>query len=92
MAPPSVTPAPRAETAGLQRQLAELWAPVLGLPAASIGPGADFYELGGDSLAAARVFTRVRKQLGVGITLDQLHQVRTIEAMAEFVAAAEAAQ
>jgi amino acid adenylation domain-containing protein len=89
IAPPATMPAPRAETAGLQRQLAELWAPVLGLAAADIGPADDFYELGGDSLAAARIFTRVRKQLGVGITLDQLHQVRTIEAMAEFVAGAK---
>jgi pyochelin synthetase len=84
----AVTPVPPAPTAGLQRKLAELWAPVLGVPAADIGPAADFYELGGDSLAAARIFATVRKQLGVSITLEQLHQVRTVQTMAAFVAAA----
>lgn len=76
-----------AQAAGLLGELAGLWAPVLRVPAADIGPDADFYDLGGDSLAAARVFTSVRKRFGVGITLDQLHQVRTVRAMAEFVAA-----
>ena len=89
MTPPAAAAAtPAAQTSGLQRELAEIWAAVLDLPATDIGADADFYQLGGDSLAAARIFTRVRKQLGVGITLDQLHQVRTIRALAEFVAGA----
>jgi acyl carrier protein len=79
------------QAAGLQRKLAELWAPVLDVPAADIGATTDFYDLGGDSLAAARIFTMVRKQFGVGITLDQLHQVRTVQAMAAFVSAAAGA-
>jgi pyochelin synthetase len=76
------------QAVGLQRELAGLWAPLLQVPAADIGPDTDFYDLGGDSLAAARIFTVVRKRFGVGITLDQLHQVRTVRAMAAFVAAA----
>lgn len=79
------------ETEGLQRQVRELWAPVLRVPTADIGTTTDFYDLGGDSLAAARIFTAVRKQFGVGITLDQLYQVRTIARMAAFIAAAGAA-
>lgn len=86
----SATAAPTEQTAGLQRRLAELWASVLRVPAADIGPAADFYDLGGDSLAAARIFTMIRKQFGVGITLDQLYQVRTIQAMAAFVDASGA--
>lgn len=85
------TAAAAGETEGLQRQVAELWAPVLGVPAADIGPATDFYDLGGDSLAAARIFTAVRKQFGVGITLDQLHRVRTLASMAGLIAAAGAA-
>jgi pyochelin synthetase len=78
------------QATGLQRELAGLWAPVLQVPAGHIGPDADFYDLGGDSLTAARIFTSVRKRFGVGITLDQLHQVRTVRAMAAFLAAAGA--
>ena len=59
--------------------------------AADIAPGTDFFDLGGDSLAAARIFTAVRKQFGVGITLDQLYQVHTIKGMSAFIAAAGAA-
>jgi amino acid adenylation domain-containing protein len=93
MAPHAAAQGPGAaagETAELQRKVAELWAPVLRVPAADIGPATDFYDLGGDSLAAARVFTAVRKQFGIGLTLDQLHQVRTIAEMAGFLAAAGA--
>jgi pyochelin synthetase len=98
MAPPATAPAATAgvtalagETDSLRRQVGELWASVLRVPAADIGTATDFYDLGGDSLAAARIFTAVRKQFGVGITLDQLYQVRTIQAMAGFIAAAGAA-
>jgi acyl carrier protein len=79
-----------AKISDMQRKVAELWAPVLRVPAADIGPGTDFYDLGGDSLAAARIFTAVRKQFGIGITLDQLHQVRTTAQMAGFLTAAGA--
>jgi len=73
------------DDAGLQRKLAELWVPVLRVAATDIGPGTDFYDLGGDSLAAARIFTAIRKQFGVSITLDQLYQVRTVQAMARHI-------
>jgi amino acid adenylation domain-containing protein len=91
--PPAATSeaAPSDEAVGLQRRVAELWASVLRVPAADIAPGTDLFDLGGDSLAAARIFTAVRKQFGVGITLDQLYQVHTIRAMAGFIAAASTA-
>ncbi len=67
---------------GLEREVAELWAGVLRVDPAGIGPGTSFYDLGGDSLAAARVCTGVRKRFGVSITLDRMYEVRTIAAMA----------
>jgi acyl carrier protein len=47
---------------------------------------ATFYDLGGDSLAAARVLAEVRKLFHVTIPLDQLYEVRTVRAMAARVA------
>jgi acyl carrier protein len=47
-----------------------------------------FYDLGGDSLAAARLLTEVRKHYRVTIPLDQLYEVRTVRAMAARVLAA----
>jgi pyochelin synthetase len=66
--------------------LIELWASVLKLPPASIEPGSDFYDLGGDSLAGARILTGVRKQFGVTITLDRLYELRVVAEMAAAIA------
>ena len=75
------------EPTDIERQLIEVWAAVMRIPAESIAPESSFFELGGDSLAAARVFTRVRKQFGVSITLDRLYDVRTVQAMAACIEA-----
>jgi pyochelin synthetase len=74
----------------LEQELGQLWAQVLRIPVASVDPSSDFLELGGDSLAAARVFTGVRKRFGVSITLDRLFSVRTIRAMAACIEAGQA--
>ena len=78
------------EHSELETQLIALWASVLRLPAASIAADADFYDLGGDSLAGARIFTGIRKQFGVSITLDRLYDLRHPYAMAAAVAEAGA--
>jgi amino acid adenylation domain-containing protein len=78
-------PAPDSE---LERKVAELWSSVLGLP--GVDATSNFYDLGGDSLGAARVLAGVRKRFGVGLTLDQLSQVETVRAMAARIAAAQA--
>jgi acyl-coenzyme A synthetase/AMP-(fatty) acid ligase/acyl carrier protein len=76
-----------AETAELERSLRTLWAAVLRISEDVVTRDADFYDLGGDSLGAARILTGVRKQFGVGITLDRLHEVQTVRAMAARIAA-----
>jgi amino acid adenylation domain-containing protein len=72
-------------TTRLETELIALWASILRTPPESIGPDVDFYDVGGDSLAAARIFTGLRKQFGVSITLDRLHEVRTVRAMATWI-------
>ena len=74
----------------LEQELAGMWAAVLRVPEGSIPPDLDFYELGGESLAAARILTKVRKRFGVGITLERMHEMRTVRAMAAHVEAAAA--
>jgi pyochelin synthetase len=70
----------------VERELAGLWGSILRV--AEVDPDGDFYDLGGDSLAAARILTGVRKRFGVSITLDRLHEVQTVRAMAACVEAA----
>jgi hypothetical protein len=47
--------------------LAEIWADVLARQ--RIGLGDDFFELGGDSLAATRMFARINQSFGTNLTL-----------------------
>ena len=82
---PATTPAPAvpppvAAPSDVEEQLRELWRSILKVP--DVALDASFYDLGGDSLAAARVLTDVRKRFAVTIPLDQLYEVRTVRAMA----------
>jgi pyochelin synthetase len=72
--------------AEIESQLIDVWASVLRVPPESIGSDSDFYDLGGDSLAGARVFTGVRKRFGISITLDRLYELRIVREMAARIA------
>ena len=69
----------------LERGVLAQWTTVLHVPPGSLTPDSDFFDLGGDSLAAARIFTGLRKQYGVSITLDRLYDLRTVRAMAAYI-------
>ncbi|MFV2104323.1 non-ribosomal peptide synthetase [Micromonospora sp. LOL_024] len=80
---PAAPSAPTGDTAGedeVEAELARIWSRVLGVPA--IAPETSLYDLGGDSLAAARILTEVRKLFRVTIPLEQIYQVRTVRTMA----------
>lgn len=69
----------------VESRLAELWSELLGVE--TVGPSDDFFELGGDSLLAAELCARSQSVLGRRISPAQLLRHRTIEHMAEFIAA-----
>ena len=73
-APPTGSPAGMPPTAAVLA-MAELWREVLGLDA--IGPDDDFFDLGGDSLLAIRIFARLRRRFGVDLPLPVLFQAST---------------
>ncbi|GAA1979897.1 non-ribosomal peptide synthase/polyketide synthase [Kitasatospora viridis] len=64
-----------------ERAIAELWAELLGL--GSVGVEDDFFELGGDSVLAARLLARIRERLGARLTLRQAFTARTVAELAE---------
>lgn len=76
-ADPAIDQAPASPT---ETAVADLWENIL--KRTPIGRDRLFYDLGGDSLAAARVLTAVRKQFGVVVPLDKMHEVATVRAMA----------
>ncbi|MEU1025660.1 condensation domain-containing protein, partial [Streptomyces sp. NPDC005904] len=72
-----------------ERALAGIWADVLGVD--GIGADDDFFDLGGESILAARVLARVRDDLGVRLTVRDVFTARTIAALAPLLADPSAA-
>ncbi|MBV9228234.1 MAG: amino acid adenylation domain-containing protein, partial [Chloroflexi bacterium] len=74
----------------LHRQLVEIWEDVLG--AHPIGIRDDFFELGGDSLLAVRLFERIRQECGKRLSLSTLFAGATIEHVAGLLQEEESKQ
>ena len=73
-----------------EEQLAEIWAQVLGLE--QVGVDDDFLELGGDSLLATQVISRVIKAFNVDLPLRVLFAAPTVAQMTVVVAQHQAEQ
>jgi amino acid adenylation domain-containing protein len=71
----------------VEEALAGIWAEVLGIGPVSVRD--DFFDLGGHSLSAARVLSRVRDLLRVEVALPAVFERRTVERMAELIATLE---
>jgi aspartate racemase len=69
--------APRNET---ERVLQRIWQEILGQ--SSIGVRDDFFQIGGDSLSAARLVSQVESEFNIELPLSAIIEVRTIEDMA----------
>lgn len=75
----SNSPCPRSESVEL---LIELFADALRRPGLEIGVDDDFFELGGDRLAAARLANRIRTTMDVEFAADDLERMSTVAAIA----------
>ncbi|MDQ3982351.1 MAG: condensation domain-containing protein, partial [Actinomycetota bacterium] len=89
-APPAATGAPvegdGAPLDDVEEGLAGIWEDILRVARASRLD--DFFELGGDSLLAARVLARVRTRFGVRVSLRRMFEARTLERLAAEIGAA----
>ncbi|HEX6200067.1 MAG TPA: phosphopantetheine-binding protein, partial [Thermoanaerobaculia bacterium] len=73
----------------LEAAVAGIWAAFL--PVERVGVRDDFFDLGGHSLIATRIVSRIRKDLGVALPLGALFELPTVEALCRELAAAGAA-
>ncbi len=71
---------------GTERTLAGIWAEALGVP--GVGAYDDFFGLGGDSILAVRVLSRVREVFGVTLPARAAFDAPTVARLAELVDAA----
>jgi amino acid adenylation domain-containing protein len=73
---PRITGAGRASTGAISdpaaARLAAIWSDILGIP--DIGIDDDFFDLGGHSLNAVRMFARIRKEFGITLPLASLFE------------------
>ena len=85
-------PAPQGRTWGghggapqtaLESDLAALWSEILGVSA--VGMQDNFFDLGGDSIAAVRLTTRVQQLLDDGVMLAAIFEAPTIAALARYL-------
>jgi amino acid adenylation domain-containing protein/FkbH-like protein len=65
--------------------LAAIWCELLDLP--KIGRDADFFELGGNSLAGLRMFARIQREFDVSLPLSTLLRAKTVRALAAEIGA-----
>ncbi|MCP5049288.1 MAG: acyltransferase domain-containing protein, partial [bacterium] len=72
---------------GVERTLAGIWRGLFGF--GKIGVRDDFFELGGDSLKAITVISRIHQSLNVEIPLQEFFHLLTIENLAAYIDTAE---
>lgn len=70
-------------------RLAGIWAQVLGVEKQGISMDAHFFHIGGQSLSATRMLTKVHSEFEVRIPLARLFTHPTIRGLAEYIAEAE---
>ncbi|MFN8443078.1 MAG: phosphopantetheine-binding protein [Caldilineaceae bacterium] len=74
----------------LEAKLAELWSTSIGVQ--PIGIHDDFLHLGGDSLAATRIMSRISHHFGVKLTLQAFFAAPTIAELALTILQAKLAE
>jgi len=74
---------PSAPRDTLELQLTKLWEKALGVHPVNLGD--NFFDLGGDSLMAVRLFSELRQLTGRTLPLSSLFQAPTVEKLAELL-------
>ena len=85
--PPAAGAPPRVDQAATV--IAGVWREVLGVT--MLGPDDDFLALGGDSLIAVRIASRLRQRLGCDVAPAALFQGGTVAGLARLLTAVNAA-
>jgi acyl transferase domain-containing protein/thioesterase domain-containing protein/acyl carrier protein len=82
--PPTSTAKPES---GVESVLAEWWQELLGVE--TVGLDDDFFDLGGHSLIAVRMFSKIKKTYQQDLSLSTLFEARTIRQLAALIRKAE---
>ena len=82
---PAIAKASDAELSATEKQLANVWLATLDLKPGSLEVGKDsnFFELGGSSMLAGKLASKVRKHFGLAFTAEDVFINGTLEPMAD---------
>ncbi|MCP5052937.1 MAG: amino acid adenylation domain-containing protein, partial [bacterium] len=72
----------------IEEKLAGIWSQSLGIEKHRISRGADFFRLGGHSLSAILVESKIQKQFNVRVPLTEFFRTPTIRQLAQYIGAA----
>ena len=73
----------------LEVSIAKLWQEVLGLPA--VGLEDNFFEMGGTSLIATVLLTKLNQTLNLSLPIATVFEYPTVRSMAEFLSGGDSA-
>ena len=76
----------------IEKKLAAIWSEVLGLEEDSISIEADFFEIGGHSLKAYTLTSKIHKEFDVRFPLAEIFRTSTIKQLAEYIMALDVAR
>ena len=80
---PRATPNSQQPRTPMEKDLAKTWCEVLEIP--NVGRDENFFELGGNSLMAAQLFSRVRERFNVKLPLKEVYKRPTVESLAALI-------
>jgi amino acid adenylation domain-containing protein len=69
----------------IEKRLVEIWSQVLGIAQNMISIHANFFQLGGHSLKATILTSRIHKELNVKVALLEIFRTPTIEGLAQYI-------
>ena len=71
--------APRNE---LEEQICQIWSEILNLPKDKVGINDDFFKLGGNSILAIKLVSKLNKEVYYNISISNIFEYKTVEKLA----------
>jgi amino acid adenylation domain-containing protein len=73
----------------LESKLCDIWASILGLPVDKIGVQDDFFRLGGNSILAIRLTSKINEILDASLSVISIFKYNTIDKLAQYLSSEE---
>jgi amino acid adenylation domain-containing protein/non-ribosomal peptide synthase protein (TIGR01720 family) len=69
----------------LEKQICQIWAEILKLPEDKVGIHDDFFRLGGNSILAIKLSSKINKGLGISINVSAIFRYNTVSKLAHYI-------